>query len=434
MTRTLENSIGIFVDIGGSVLPATPAPKQKRGPSMARRSGQTGRIEKKGNAFYCRFWIDDLDTGKRKYACVRICPATGPGALNLSERKRRCMDIIAASGANSPEICRAAKGAFLGTTFHQQSSAWLAILQTRKRRPVRPHTLNSWESALNYINAKVGSVTLEDFKNSQLKDFISGMVLEMKGDQPRFAPKSVSNYIYVIKSVIASAIDSDGECLYPRKWNKNFLDCPTVKDQNAPSFTALEVEAILARAEEHWMLYALLAGTGMRVGEAFALQIEDLAGNVIHVRHNLWNGRLGPPKTDAGLRDIDMPASLAAALTQHVAGRTSGYVFQNELGGALNQSNVLGRSLHPILKALGLAARGFHSFRRWRVTHLRKQRVPEDLLMFWIGHEPRSVTDGYSRLKDDTEYRQLVAEEAGLGFVLEPELHELNENAVTVTC
>lgn len=401
---------------------------------MARRSGQTGRIEKAGNAFYCRFWLDDPNTGTRKYACVRICPVSGPGALNQSERKRRCMEIITASGANSEEACRAAKGAFLGTTFEQQSSAWLASLQTRKRRPVRPHTLNSWDSALRYINSKVGSVTLADFKNAQLKDFISGMVLEMKGDQPRFAPKSVSNYVHIVKSVIASAIDTDGELLYPRTWNADFLDCPTVRDQNTPSFTALEVEAILARAEEHRMLYASLAGTGMRVGEAFALQIEDLEGSVIHVRHNLWNGRLGPPKTDAGLRDIDMPASLAVALTKHVSGRSSGYVFQNELGGALNQSNVLGRSLHPILKALGLSARGFHGFRRFRVTQLRKQRVPEDLLMFWIGHEPRSVTDGYSMLKDDTEYRQLVAEKAGLGFAFESELHELHESAVTVTC
>ncbi len=59
---------------------------------------------------------------------------------------------------------------------------------------------------------------------------------------------------------------------------------------------------------------------------------------------------------------------------------------------------------------------GFHAFRRYRVTHLRKQRVPEDLLRFWIGHADKSVTDGYSKVKEDVEFRRFTAEQAGLGF------------------
>ena len=49
------------------------------------------------------------------------------------------------------------------------------------------------------------------------------------------------------------------------------------------------------------------------------------------------------------------------------------------------------------------------------MTHLRKQRVPEDLLRFWIGHADKSVTDGYSKVKD-VEFRKFTAEQAGLGF------------------
>jgi hypothetical protein len=59
---------------------------------------------------------------------------------------------------------------------------------------------------------------------------------------------------------------------------------------------------------------------------------------------------------------------------------------------------------------------GFHAFRRYRVTHLRKQRVPEDLLRFWVGHADQSVTDGYSKVKEDVEFRRFTAEQAGLGF------------------
>jgi hypothetical protein len=68
---------------------------------------------------------------------------------------------------------------------------------------------------------------------------------------------------------------------------------------------------------------------------------------------------------------------------------------------------------------------GFHSFRRYRVTHLRKKRVPEDLLRFWIGHADKSVTDGYSKVKEDVEFRQLCAANVGLGFEI-PAAEPLN--------
>jgi integrase len=96
-------------------------------------------------------------------------------------------------------------------------------------------------------------------------------------------------------------------------------------------------------------------------------------------------------------------------------------LFQTKNGKPLSQSNVVRRSLHPILKTLGREKVGFHSFRRFRVTHLRKNRVPEDLLRFWIGHANKSVTDGYSMVKNDVAFRQMCAVNAGLGYEISHE-------------
>jgi hypothetical protein len=77
--------------------------------------------------------------------------------------------------------------------------------------------------------------------------------------------------------------------------------------------------------------------------------------------------------------------------------------------------------LNPILTKLDLKQNGkaFHSFRRFRVMHLRKSRVPWDLEKFWIGHANRDVTDKYAaQLKEDVEWRKDVAEKTGLGFAL----------------
>jgi integrase len=61
---------------------------------------------------------------------------------------------------------------------------------------------------------------------------------------------------------------------------------------------------------------------------------------------------------------------------------------------------------------------GFHAMRRFRTTWLRKQSAPKDLIQFWLGHAEQSVTDGYSKLAEDVEFRVQVAETVGTGFVI----------------
>jgi hypothetical protein len=88
-----------------------------------------------------------------------------------------------------------------------------------------------------------------------------------------------------------------------------------------------------------------------------------------------------------------------------------GYLFATEHGSPLNQRNVL-----RVLHAHKLV--GFHAFRRFRLTLLRKNGVPKDLERYWMGHASEDVGDLYSKLKDDVAYRQEWAERVGLGFEL----------------
>jgi integrase len=98
--------------------------------------------------------------------------------------------------------------------------------------------------------------------------------------------------------------------------------------------------------------------------------------------------------------------------------RTSGLLFCSKNGLPLLQSNVLRLSLHPLLKRLNQPTMGAHAFRRFRTTWLRKQHAPEDLVRFWLGHANKSVTDGYSKLKEDVPFRKKVVEQVGTGFRL----------------
>jgi hypothetical protein len=139
-------------------------------------------------------------------------------------------------------------------------------------------------------------------------------------------------------------------------------------------------------------------------------------------------------------REIDLHPKLAEMLKAFIGDRDSGFLFRSTVGSPLSKTNVLRRNLHPILKEIGWCdpktketKTGFHAFRRFRVTWLRKGRAPEDLLRYWIGHSNESITSGYSMVKADVAFRKKEAEELGFGFELSSGNPDLIPNAPICT-
>jgi integrase len=229
--------------------------------------------------------------------------------------------------------------------------------------------------------------------------------------------QTIRTYVTLAKMIIGSVKDSRGQ-LIPRKWDRDEIDAPAIKKQRQPMFSATAIAAIVERSSgPEQMLYALLAGTGMRVGEALGLDLSNVSADcrTISVKESLWQNQIVTPKTDAALRTIELCEPLADMLREFIGNRTQGLLFQNRSGRGLAQSNVVRRHLHPILKELGIEKQGFHGFRRFRVSHLRLQRIPEGLIRYWIGHSGKTVTDKYDK-QEDANYRLQVADQVGLGF------------------
>ncbi len=109
---------------------------------------------------------------------------------------------------------------------------------------------------------------------------------------------------------------------------------PPSASSNRPTRTAKEIEKILAAVVgRHRVLYALLAGSGLRIGEALAIRLgpqsddcstisEDCS--TIYIRQSVWRGKEQDPKTDAAVRDVDVPKELAALLSEFVGDRKEG--------------------------------------------------------------------------------------------------------------
>ena len=399
----------------GDTIVATATPtRRKRGASLSRRIGQAGCVFQRTKTWsssapsYGKFWIDVLG-GNRKQRTISLGTC-----VTRTIARQRLRDYIERAGLNSKEEFR--ENTSPAITFKQQSVRWLEHAATRTRKPIKPATIAGWQEALNaWILPNIGDKLLSEVSNGVLRELISRMTAA------GLAPKTIVNYSQIVKMVVASAVSDEGDQIYHREWNHEFVGLPIVQKekQRRPTITQAELETILSSVKVRYRtFFALLAGTGLRVGEALGVKTSDLADDcrILHVRRSIWRGTEQEPKTLNAIRLIDVPEALAKILRKNFAGR-HGYLFSTAQGRPLQARNVL-RVLHSTGKRVG-----FHAFRRYRAAVLRKGQVPEDLITLWLGHA-RTLTDHYAaQLRDDEQYRSGWCERAGLGFSVVTLLH-----------
>jgi integrase len=377
-----------------------------------------------GGWWTVRFWIDVPGQEARVRVRERICPVAGPGSLTRPEIVRKAKEIIFRSGADSPEYFAKVQAINQGTTFRRQAERWMNHIQSRKRNGVSAATAAGYRSYLNkWLIPNLGDLPLAAVDNKAGKELVAKLYAA------NLAPKTIVEIVGAMKEVVASAIDGDGRRIFPREWNHEYMDVPVVdpKKQHRPTLTPAQVTDVIQKAERHYrVLYALLSGTGLRIGEALAIKLEPYSEDhttlssdckTIHVRKSVRGTKEQKPKTDNAVRSVDLCEALAILLREFAGDRLSGFLFQSDSGQPLFQSNIIRDSLSK------LNVEGFHTFRRFRASQLRRFRVPWDLEKFWMGHANKDVTDKYAeQLKDDVEYRQEWAEKIGLGFELGPKV------------
>lgn len=373
---------------------------------MSRRTGQSGSVFQQNQpagwnpaaTAYGRYWLDSPEGRKRRVISLGIC-----ATRTVARRKLR--DHIEAEGVNRKDTFLSSTSP--GTTFRQQAEHWISSLPSRRRRPVKPATIAGYRHALDkWVLPLLGDRPLSEVSNGALRELVDAMT---KGG---LAPKSIVNHAAVVKLVVASALTADGEPLYPRKWNHEFCGLPIVnkEKQRRPTVTEQELIQLTSQAPYRFaVLFALLAGTGLRIGEALALKRPDFSSDfrVVHITRSIWRGREQAPKTPAAVREVDVPEPLAALLRYYANSKASNeFLFATRSGHPLGQRNVL--------RASGV---GCHSFRRFRAEVIRRAGVPRDIERTWLGHAKETVGDLYAGgLQNDRTRRREWCDKVGLGF------------------
>jgi hypothetical protein len=222
---------------------------------LSRRVGQNGNVFQRSFTkmwnpaaqAYGRYWIDvpGCEDRKRRTVALGFCSSR-------STAKRKLREHIEREGINN-------NTAFASTTapamtFQAQAAIWIKSLPGRRRRPLKPATIAGWQHSLNkWVLPTLGERLLADISNGALRELVDKMAAA------ELSAKSIVSHAAVVKMVLASAVNADGDQLYPRTWNPDFVGLPIVRkeEQCRPTITETELVEILASATGRY--YALFA-------------------------------------------------------------------------------------------------------------------------------------------------------------------------------
>lgn len=381
----------------GTTLAATP--NRKRAKSMKFRSGQSGTVVRKGQMWHGRYYVDVPGEETRRRASV---PLGSIHTLKKSEARRKLRTVLEEMGLNEDTHLERTEKA---TKIFAAEAAWWQENRLSIFKPSCQETMGS--HLKKYLLPRFGSLPMTAIDERRVQEFIADLKRSEhvwpNGVRKRISPKSIRNIIGVLKQIL-------GERVW-REWKLTLPDVP-IKEQRF--YNPDEMRQIVNFATGQWkVLFATLASTGMRCGEAFGLRVEDLdlSRGRIFVRRSVWNGQEVAVKTKKGYRAVDIEPALVEMLAAHLGDRKSGRVFQTRTGTPFCKSNVR-RKLCQILRQLNLAPGGLHAFRHGRVSVLQANGVPGDLVKQWVGHSSLEVTSVYTHFQD--AFRTQTAREVAL--------------------
>jgi integrase len=287
---------------------------------------------------------------------------------------------------------------------------------------LRPQTHKAYERIVqNDIIPHIGSRVLKKLSPMDVQrmysDLLAGRRGARAGDRKgrALSPRSVRYTHAVLHSALKQAV----------KWRlirenvAEAVDLPKQQRQEMQTLSAAEAGRFLehARKDRWYALWALLLGSGLRLGEALGLQWDDVDGGAVQVRRSLtWAAkgkdqpwRLQEPKTDQSRRVVALPGFVVEALKGHRIAQAKerlqigdeytdhGFIFATYTGTPIRPSNLLRRSFKPILTAAELPDIRIHDLRHTCATLLLAAREHPKVVQQRLGHASITLTlDLYS--------------------------------------
>ena len=346
-----------------------------------------GHIAEKGGRFYPVISIKDPGTGKWKQKWLSGCST-----------KRQ------AEKARAEAVAEVNKAMFVMSRRETVSSLCRNYLETIAPNRVRPVTLNSYSQMLEtHVIPKVGAKPTIALTPDDLNLIMADMVK---------AGKSATTIRYLLR-ILHRVLD---DAVRKGKLLRNvaeLADPPAARKAETEVWDMEELDLFLtaSAASQFYPLYATMALTGMRRGEALGLKWNDTDLNntspSITIRRTAYKvgkeWRYEDPKTKRSRRIVALPLSLALLLrhwherqeddAKYFGGSLSGgdFVFARE-DGTLPDPHWVTKVFNQIVEKAGLKRIRLHDLRHTYATLQRKAGQPIEVISRVLGHASEMVT------------------------------------------
>lgn len=310
--------------------------------------------------------------------------------------------------------------------YQRQKDITLGVYAQRwlkgRQGTIDDSTILSYTTQVNAIlRASISGVFLRDLRAQHVRDLIAARREEV-------APRTVNLMLVVLNQILDAAVMEE---MIPRNPADGIsaLRAPkrALEEDLHRALTKEETRAFLraadARSDPYRDLYRLMLHTGLRIGEAIALEDRDIAGNQIHVSRTITRSGgshiIGDgPKSDAGDRIIPLDSEALRAIEaareyRTAIGASTSRIFCSRTGGLLYSQHV-NDQIRQTCKAAGIATITSHALRDSFATRCAESGMQPRVLMEIMGHSSISVTmQIYVHVMDDVKTAQLLAVDFG---------------------
>jgi integrase len=325
-------------------------------------------------------------------------------------------EIWRAVGPNKLQAQRAEekfKRALTDRKFHlapvrRRVAEYFALwLETYARVHCKPSTVESyvcgWE---RYLKPRLGERDLADVSREELRHLVHALRTDA-----HLSIRSTQAYLAPLSGMFSQAVE-DGLLPANPCARLFFLSKKALapgQGRQADFLTRDELRQLLrtvyARFPADYALVLLLARTGLRIGEALALQWGDVdtTTRALYVRRTFdrSNTRLTTPKGKR-YRQVDLSSHLTQVLRECKAARqdtTNPWVFLSASGRPKDKDNWRNRTWGKILEAAGLRRIRIHDLRHTFASLLLQQGESLVYVKDQLGHSSIKITvDIYGHL------------------------------------
>lgn len=333
-------------------------------------------------------------------------------AENTEEAARRLVTERAAWLAKHTRSVPASGPTRLGEAM----TAWLA----GKRDSIKPSTASTYGSAVAAWSSVLGDYLVSEIDPLDVRDTIGGWI--EGGDEPDTADGKLRVLRTFARETKCAAIVEGVRVKRDVRTDERIEDEGRgLEIEELRRFLAAGPSASKAKWwPRAWAMVATMAWTGMRFGEASALEWRDvdLDALTIRVRRAQWRGIVGHVKAKASKRVTVIPAELAELLREHrrtmvamqLPGCDSPLVFPSRRAGATYVSNTHARkSILRVCKAAGVALEERPAVHMLRHTanNLVRQNASELVRRAMIGHADDESGERYSSVTASERHEAL---------------------------